>query len=99
MSYNPIAYEKNWQVSTAEKGTRYSVIRGDTGGDVACVPYGLTRDCKALATMISATPDLIAALQKMLELPDHDGTKETSVIRIETKRAARAALAKATLES
>lgn len=96
MSYNPLN-EKNWEVQTAEKGMRYAVVRANGRGDVAFVPYGLTRDCKALATMLSATPELIAALQKMLELPDHDGTKETSLIRIETKRAARAALAKATL--
>ena len=65
MAYNPLSYETNWQVSTAEKGTRFSVIRGNTGGDVACVPYGLTRDCKALATMISATPDLYQALNAL----------------------------------
>lgn len=66
MSYNPLTYEKNWQISTAEKGTRYSIIRSDTGGDVACVPYGLTRDCKALATMIAATPDLYQALDALM---------------------------------
>ena len=92
MSYNPLTYEKNWEISTAEKGTRYSVIRGDTGGDVACVPYGLTCDCKALATMISATPDLLQVVMEMLEVWD-SGSSAFPIAK------ARAALAKATLKS
>lgn len=92
MAYNPLTYETAWEVSTAEKGTRYSIIRSGTKGDVACVPYGLTQDCKALATMIAATPDLIKALQGVQQAWD-----ENRLLTSDEAATVRAALSKATL--
>ena len=63
MTYNPLTFEKNWEIQTAEKGTRYAVVRSQGKGDVAFMPYGLTQDCKSLATMVAATPHMVAALQ------------------------------------
>jgi len=40
--------------------------------------------------------ELVAALKNLLSTPDFDGTQKTSIARRETKRAARAAIAKVT---
>ncbi len=61
-----VTNERDWAIQVAEKGTRYAVVRDDGRGDVAFVPYGLTQDCKNLATFISATPDLYDALKNLL---------------------------------
>lgn len=95
MAYNPLTYEKSWEVQTAEKGTRYAVVRAQGKGDVAFAPYGLTRDCKALATMLSATPDLLRAVEALLTAAEnlrYDSLPEDVVAK------ARAAISKATLQ-
>lgn len=49
----------------------------------------------ANARLIAAAPDLLAALQDVLAMPDFDGTRATSIVRRDAKHAARAAIAKA----
>ncbi len=77
MSYNPATREQKWEVSTTEKGTRYSVVRSDTKGDVAALPYGLTADCKALATFVAATPELFHALRAVMTALEYDQDSDT----------------------
>lgn len=52
----------------------------------------------ANARLIASAPELLEALMNLLSTPDFDGTQKTSIARRETKRAARAAIAKATGE-
>jgi hypothetical protein len=49
----------------------------------------------ANARLIAAAPELLEALMNLLSTPDFDGTQKTSIARRETKRAARAVVAKA----
>lgn len=50
------------------------------------------------ARLIAAAPDLLTALQLVLAMPEYDGTQKTSITRRDAKRAARAAINKATGE-
>lgn len=50
----------------------------------------------ANAILMAAAPDLLKAVRGLLKMPDFDGTTETSKARMAAKRAARAAIAKAT---
>lgn len=52
----------------------------------------------ANARLIAAAPDLLQAIQDLLTMPDFDGTQPTSETRRNAKRAARAAISKATGE-
>lgn len=65
--YNPMTSEQNWIVVTEDKGTRFAVAREKSRSTLAWLPYGLTPDCKALATMIAATPDMVKALKEIAE--------------------------------
>ena len=81
MAYNPLTHENNWEIQTAEKGMRYAVVRAQGKGDVAFMPYGLTQDCKALATMISATPELYKSLNDLIANLAYD--KESGTFKID----------------
>jgi hypothetical protein len=58
--------EKDWCVSHGYKGLAFAVKRPD-GGTVCNLAEGLRPEEKQLATLISATPDLLEALQKIVE--------------------------------
>lgn len=47
------------------------------------------------ARLIAASPELLDALVGLLNMPEFDGTPEASLLRRDSKRAARAAIAKA----
>lgn len=96
MTYDPLTYETDWSIGTAEKGTRYAIRRTKSGGEIALLPYGLRPEEKALACMIAATPALVHALRGMLDMPEWDGTAETSRKRLAAKKVAREALQSAT---
>jgi hypothetical protein len=87
-----IADEKDWSVSIGYKGYGYAIKRDD-GGLVCNVAEGLRPEEAALARLIAATPDLLAALRDLLEEADLNEVDEYTVSKIE---AARAAIAKAT---
>lgn len=50
---------------------------------------------RANARLIAAAPDLLAALQELLNMPDFDGSVITSAARKQAKHRARDAIAKA----
>ena len=60
-----IDMECDWSVDYAYKGYGFAIKRPD-GGTVCTLPNGLRSEEKALATMISATPDLLAALEMIV---------------------------------
>lgn len=68
MTYDPLTYETDWMIGTAEKGTRYAIRRAKTGGEVALLPYGLRPEEKALAVMVAATPQMVAAIRSAITL-------------------------------
>lgn len=59
--------EENFEVVTDRKGLRYEVRRVDSGSTVAEVPYGLTPDCKKLATLFANAPKLLQVAEWLLE--------------------------------
>jgi hypothetical protein len=61
-----IAMETEWKVAHGPKGYAFAIKRDDNS-DVCVLHNGLTPQDKALATLISATPDLLEALQKIVE--------------------------------
>lgn len=65
------------------------------GQDNLWRPY---EETLANARLIAAAPDLLQAIRDLWAMPDFDGTQPTSEIRLKAKRAARAAIAKATGE-
>jgi hypothetical protein len=87
-----INQEQSWKVDYGYKGYGFAVKRDDNS-TVCNFPDGLRPEQKALAQMISATPDLLAALRDLLEEADLNEVDEYTVSKIE---AARAAIAKAT---
>jgi hypothetical protein len=92
-----IVDERDWTIGYTYKGYGYAIKR--PGGGVVCnIAEGLRPEEAALATLISATPELLAALQRALpHLEDFDRELEHYGRSIsETVKAARAAIAKAT---
>jgi hypothetical protein len=60
-----IADEGNWTIGYAYKGYGY-VIKRPGGGLVCTMPDGLRSEEKALAQLVCAAPDLLAALKVMI---------------------------------
>jgi hypothetical protein len=78
-----------WQPGTENEG--FFIANGELRPDIA---KRITS--AADASLIAAAPDLLAAAQSLLAMPDFDGTQATSQIRRSAKHLARAAIAKAT---
>ena len=57
-----IAMETEWKVAHGPKGYAFAIKRDDNS-DVCVLHNGLTPQDKALATLISATPDLLKAAE------------------------------------
>lgn len=57
-----IADERNWTIGYTYKGYGYAIKRPN-GGVVCNIAEGLRPEEAALATLISATPDMLVALQ------------------------------------
>lgn len=64
-----IADERDWTVGYAYKGYGY-VIKRPSGGVVCNVAEGLRPEEAALARLLSATPDLLDALQEIIAVWD-----------------------------
>lgn len=65
---------------------------------VAVMGLGLTgkrEEWRANALLIATAPDLLEALEAMMNLPEFDGTVEVSIQRQDAKHKARAAIARA----
>lgn len=62
---------------------------------LATVVHGDPDELRANAELVAAAPELLAALKKLLHMPEFDGTPEVSLLRRDAKRAARAAITKA----
>lgn len=60
-----IAMETEWKVAHGPKGYAFAIKRDDNS-DVCVLHNGLTPQDKALATLISATPDLLEAAKLAL---------------------------------
>lgn len=58
-----IAMETSWKIGYGPKGYAFAIKRDDNS-DVCVLHNGLTPQDKALATLISATPDLLDALRQ-----------------------------------
>lgn len=58
-----IAMETEWKVAYGPKGYAFAIKRDDNS-DVCVLHNGLTPQDKALATLISATPDMLEALRQ-----------------------------------
>jgi hypothetical protein len=54
--------ETSWKIGYGPKGYAFAIKRDDNS-DVCVLHNGLTPQDKALATLISATPDLLAAAE------------------------------------
>ncbi len=87
--------------------SRDGYIVSSTTGERVCSPHSTLlggkisdqiKDLKRNARLIAAAPELLEALRALQNIPPFDGTTATSTIRREAKRAARAAIAKATGE-
>lgn len=61
-----IAMETSWKIAHGPKGYAFAIKRDDNS-DVCTLHNGLTPQDKALATLISATPDLLAAAELAAE--------------------------------
>lgn len=57
-----IDMERDWKIAFGPKGYAFAIKREDNS-DICTLHNGLTRQDKALATLISATPDLLAAAE------------------------------------
>lgn len=80
-----IAMERDWKIAYGPKGYAFAIKREDNS-DVCTLFNGLTPQDKALAQLISAAPDMLAALEACVKLLREDGT---------TTQKALAAIAKA----
>lgn len=72
-----IAMENDWKIAYGPKGYAFAIKREDNS-DVCTLHNGLTPQDKALAQLISATPDLLEALYdvvNMFELNELDNDK------------------------
>ena len=74
--------------------SRVYLINSPQGHAVGEIVYSDTRN-PSDAQLIAAAPDLLAAIQNLLTMPDYDGTTPTSKTRKAAKDAARAAIYKA----
>jgi hypothetical protein len=64
-TYN--ASEELFEVVADRKGIRYEVRRPTSGSTVAELPCGLTPDCKQLANLLANAPDMLRAIEFVLE--------------------------------
>jgi hypothetical protein len=85
-----IAMETSWKITHCPKGYSFAIKRDDNS-NVCTLHNGLTPQDKALAQMISATPDLLNALRKIWE-----DEKVRSVLTYDQAITALEAIAKAT---
>ncbi len=83
-----IADERNWTIGYTYKGYGYAIKRPN-GGVVCNIAEGLRPEEAALATLISATPELLDALLEIVAVWD-EGSQAFPISQ------ARAAIAKAT---
>lgn len=83
-----IADERNWTIGYTYKGYGYAIKRPN-GGVVCNIAEGLRPEEAALATLISATPELLNALLEIVAVWD-EGSHAFPIAQ------ARAAIAKAT---
>lgn len=83
-----IADERNWTIGYTYKGYGYAIKRPN-GGVVCNIAEGLRPEEAALATLISATPELLDALMEIVAVWDA-GSQAFPIAQ------ARAAIAKAT---
>ena len=82
-----------WTIQHGESRRVY-LINDSKGHAVGEIVYTDTRN-PSDAQLIAAAPDLLAALAGILQMPDYDGTPETSKKRLAAKHAARDAIYKA----
>ena len=82
-----------WTIQHGESRRVY-LINNRAGHAIGEIVYADTRN-PSDAQLIAAAPDLLAALDALLKMPDFDGTQATSTERREAKHAARAAIYKA----
>ncbi len=87
-----IADERDWTVGYAYKGYGY-VIKRPSGGVVCNVAEGLRPEEAALARLLSATPDLLFALQEAEKVLRHYTAEDPSAYMAQEK--IHAAIAKA----
>lgn len=83
--YIPLLDEKDWEIGTEDKGTRYAIKRRDTGGLVCALPFGLRSEEKALARMLVAVPEMVLAIKlakALLEDPDADASDADAVLAV-----------------
>jgi len=86
-----------WSIGEHQKiiSTGWSIRIPSDGSAIAYVLGERNPELQANARLIAAAPDLLAALQELLHMPEFDGTPECSLLRRDAKRAARAAIDRA----
>lgn len=61
---------------------------------VATLPIAKGDHIGVDARLLAAAPELLQALQAMLDMPEFDGTQETAAVRLAAKNAARLIISK-----